>query len=87
MKGGSQVLLKSLRSNGEMQVNKPEWHSGGEDYCKEMTMTGHKSSWESLGFSLLRRKCLSCILMTRREAAELRARESLLCRGRHMCTA
>lgn len=36
MKGGSQVLLKSLRSNGEMQVNKPEWHSGGEDYCKEM---------------------------------------------------
>ena len=48
-------------------------------------MTGHKSSWETLGFSLLRRKCLSCILMTRREPADLRARESLLCRGRHMC--
>lgn len=36
MKGGSQLLLQILQSSGEIQVNKPEWHSGGEECCKEM---------------------------------------------------
>lgn len=90
MKGGSQLLLQILQSSGEIQVNKPEWHSGGEDCCKEVDgalwqVINHLGShWDS---HFLGEKCLSCILMTRRETAELRARESLLCRGRHVCTA